>query len=49
MKLNDLLGSEDGSQRPKVLVLGVIFFLAVLFSAVQDVALDGWALTMLQR
>jgi PAT family acetyl-CoA transporter-like MFS transporter 1 len=47
--LDEWLGSEDGTQHPRTRLLTVIFFWSLFFSATQDVALDGWSLTMLQR
>jgi hypothetical protein len=49
MKLDEWLGDEDEARKPKIRLLVVAFFTCVLFCALQDVALDGWSLTMLQR
>lgn len=35
--------------KPKVLLLAVMFFILFFFTTTQDVVVDGWALTMLQR
>jgi MFS transporter, PAT family, solute carrier family 33 (acetyl-CoA transportor), member 1 len=40
----------DGEEkRPQMLVLTSVFFFLWLLTATQDIAVDGWALTMLQR
>lgn len=40
----------DGiSQKPRVLLITVIFFILWFLTATQDIAVDGWAITMLQR
>lgn len=39
-------GSEKG---PEMLVLTAVFFVLWFLTATQDIAVDGWALTMLQR
>uniref|UniRef100_A0A023GL28 Putative acetyl-coa transporter n=1 Tax=Amblyomma triste TaxID=251400 RepID=A0A023GL28_AMBTT len=45
-----LLGDEEGSTtEPSILVLTVIFFALNFLAATQDIAVDGWALTMLSR
>ena len=36
-------------ETPRVLLLTVIFFSLNFLAATQDIAVDGWALTMLQR
>mmetsp|Transcript_18733 Transcript_18733/g.30597 ORF Transcript_18733/g.30597 Transcript_18733/m.30597 type:complete len:515 (+) Transcript_18733:249-1793(+) len=46
--LDSLLG-EDGSGKPKVFELTALFFVFYLLAATQDIALDGWAVTMLSR
>lgn len=35
--------------KPQIGILTAVFFILILFSTVQDVAVDGWALTLLQR
>ena len=45
--VNRWLGSEDSS--PNIPFLTVIFFLMNFLGATQDIAVDGWALTMLKR
>ncbi|XP_045395478.1 acetyl-coenzyme A transporter 1 isoform X2 [Lemur catta] len=43
-----LLGNTDG-RTPDVVALTVTFFLFEFLAATQDIAVDGWALTMLSR
>lgn len=48
----DLLLGEDGagtSHTPNVVLLTGIFFLLNFLAATQDIAVDGWALTILSR
>ena len=40
---------KDSSQKPEMLLLTAVFFLLWLLTATQDIAVDGWSLTMLQR
>eukprot|EP00064_Thunnus_orientalis_P011986 superscaffoldBa00001786_g12019 len=44
--VNSLLQSEGG---PKVVTLTAVFFMLAFLAATQDIAVDGWALTMLSR
>ncbi|XP_040901814.1 acetyl-coenzyme A transporter 1 [Toxotes jaculatrix] len=44
--VNSLLQSEGG---PNVTTLTVVFFILAFLAATQDIAVDGWALTMLSR
>lgn len=44
--VNSLLQSEGG---PKVATLTAVFFMLAFLAATQDIAVDGWALTMLSR
>lgn len=46
MTVNSLLQSEGG---PKVVTLTAVFFMLAFLAATQDIAVDGWALTMLSR
>eukprot|EP00514_Thraustochytrium_sp_LLF1b_P006504 CAMPEP_0184532014 /NCGR_PEP_ID=MMETSP0198_2-20121128/13905_1 /TAXON_ID=1112570 /ORGANISM="Thraustochytrium sp., Strain LLF1b" /LENGTH=472 /DNA_ID=CAMNT_0026924511 /DNA_START=94 /DNA_END=1513 /DNA_ORIENTATION=+ len=46
-QLDSLLGEED--EKPNVYPLTAVFFVFYLLAATQDVALDGWAVTMLSR
>ena len=45
--VNNWLG--DGSSSPNILTLTAMFFMMNVFTATQDIAVDGWALTMLSR
>ncbi|XP_040830772.1 acetyl-coenzyme A transporter 1 isoform X2 [Ochotona curzoniae] len=47
-QVDRLLGSADG-RTPDVVALTVAFFLFEFLAATQDIAVDGWALTMLSR
>lgn len=44
--VNSLLQSEKG---PDVVTLTAVFFMLAFLAATQDIAVDGWALTMLSR
>lgn len=46
--VNDLLDDRD-DKVPDVTTLTAVFFLLNFFAATQDIAVDGWALTMLSR
>ncbi|CRL01967.1 CLUMA_CG015131, isoform A [Clunio marinus] len=45
--VSDWLG--DGGELPRVSVITLIFFSLNFLAATQDIAVDGWALTMLKR
>ncbi|XP_073930031.1 acetyl-coenzyme A transporter 1 isoform X2 [Castor canadensis] len=47
-QVDRLLGNTDG-RTPDVVALTVTFFLFEFLAATQDIAVDGWALTMLSR
>lgn len=47
-QVDRLLGNTDG-RTPDVIALTVTFFLFEFLAATQDIAVDGWALTMLSR
>ncbi|XP_048362248.1 acetyl-coenzyme A transporter 1 [Sphaerodactylus townsendi] len=47
-QVDSLLGEADGKS-PDVVALTVTFFLFEFLAATQDIAVDGWALTMLSR
>ncbi|XP_077016955.1 acetyl-coenzyme A transporter 1 isoform X2 [Tamandua tetradactyla] len=47
-QVDRLLGNTDGTT-PDVIALTVTFFLFEFLAATQDIAVDGWALTMLSR
>eukprot|EP00457_Paulinella_chromatophora_P003459 gb/GEZN01003467.1/.p1 GENE.gb/GEZN01003467.1/~~gb/GEZN01003467.1/.p1 ORF type:complete len:541 (+),score=72.38 gb/GEZN01003467.1/:227-1849(+) len=44
-RMEDLLGSKD--EPPNIVTLTAVFFLLFFCMATQDIAVDGWALTML--
>lgn len=46
MSVDELLQSKGG---PKVVTLTAVFFMLAFLAATQDIAVDGWALTMLSR
>ncbi|XP_061493098.1 acetyl-coenzyme A transporter 1 [Rhineura floridana] len=48
VQVDSLLGEKDG-KTPDVVALTVTFFLFEFLAATQDIAVDGWALTMLSR
>ncbi|KAM6223393.1 acetyl-coenzyme A transporter 1 isoform 2-T2 [Rhynchocyon petersi] len=47
-QVDHLLGNGDG-RTPDVVALTITFFLFEFLAATQDIAVDGWALTMLSR
>lgn len=47
--VTDYLGGGESGERPNVAILTALFFLLNFLAATQDIAVDGWALTMLQR
>ncbi|KAL3862609.1 hypothetical protein ACJMK2_008565 [Sinanodonta woodiana] len=48
--VNTFLGTEDsGSGKVDIIFLTFIFFMLNFLAATQDIAVDGWALTMLSR
>lgn len=46
--IEELIG-ENTEEGPRILFLTAIFFLLNFLAATQDIAVDGWALTMLSR
>lgn len=40
---------DGGEKRPQMVILTTMFFILWFLTATQDIAVDGWALTMLQR
>ncbi|GLE10120.1 hypothetical protein PINS_up022115 [Pythium insidiosum] len=44
--ISDMLGEGEG-QKPHVMALTIFFFVLYFMMATQDIAVDGWALTML--
>ena len=47
--LSSVIESTLYSESPNVLFLTVVFFTFYLLAATQDIAVDGWALTMLSK
>ncbi|CAG0891145.1 unnamed protein product, partial [Darwinula stevensoni] len=48
--VDDLLGEDDNPEtKPRVAALTAAFFSLNFLAATQDIAVDGWALTMLKR
>ena len=47
--IDDLMGTEKGQEHVNIMFLTVIFFMLNFLAATQDIAVDGWALTMLSR
>ncbi|XP_052007995.1 acetyl-coenzyme A transporter 1 [Xyrauchen texanus] len=47
-KVNTML-QTDGQKGPDVITLTAVFFILAFLAATQDIAVDGWALTMLSR
>ncbi|ESO82542.1 hypothetical protein LOTGIDRAFT_197858 [Lottia gigantea] len=47
--VKDVLGDGDDSGKVNILLLTFIFFMLNSLAATQDIAVDGWALTMLSR
>lgn len=47
--VNSLIGSEKSGDGVSVYFLTFIFFMLNFLAATQDIAVDGWALTMLSR
>ncbi|CAJ0746228.1 13060_t:CDS:10 [Entrophospora sp. SA101] len=49
MWLGDNIDHLFSKDKPDVYVLTALFFILIFFSATQDVAVDGWALTLLSK
>lgn len=49
LSVSSLLGDEAEHSQPNVFLLTVGFFVLNFLAATQDIAVDGWALTMLSR
>ena len=47
--VTDVLGDSDSTADVNILLLTCIFFMLNFLAATQDIAVDGWALTMLSR
>ncbi|XP_064159631.1 acetyl-coenzyme A transporter 1 isoform X1 [Anguilla rostrata] len=45
----DSLLEGDGHRGPDILTITAVFFMLTFLAATQDIAVDGWALTMLSR
>uniref|UniRef100_A0A671M863 Acetyl-coenzyme A transporter 1 n=1 Tax=Sinocyclocheilus anshuiensis TaxID=1608454 RepID=A0A671M863_9TELE len=45
----DAMLQTDGQRGPDVITLTTVFFMLAFLAATQDIAVDGWALTMLSR
>ncbi|KAK9959147.1 hypothetical protein ABG768_011226 [Culter alburnus] len=45
----DSMLQTDGQRGPDVITLTAVFFMLAFLAATQDIAVDGWALTMLSR
>ncbi|XP_056139604.1 acetyl-coenzyme A transporter 1 [Lampris incognitus] len=45
----DSLLQSEGGRGPDVLTITAVFFMLAFLAATQDIAVDGWALTMLSR
>ncbi|CRK95581.1 CLUMA_CG009042, isoform A [Clunio marinus] len=40
---------DEASQKPNIILITTVFFFLWILTATQDIAVDGWALTMLQK
>lgn len=47
--VTDWLGDESGTKAPRIQLLTLMFFCTNFLAATQDIAVDGWALTILDR
>jgi PAT family acetyl-CoA transporter-like MFS transporter 1 len=47
-RVNEWMGDGIG-QQPQIISLTVVFFMLWFLTATQDIAVDGWCLTMLER
>lgn len=48
-RVSDLMGEQDSHAHASVVTLTAIFFCLNFLAATQDIAVDGWALTMLSK
>ena len=48
-RIKDLMGEGETGGPVNIMVLTAIFFCLNFLAATQDIAVDGWALTMLSR
>lgn len=46
---DEWIGDEAGIHQPNIKLLTLTFFCTNFLAATQDIAVDGWALTMLHR
>lgn len=49
INVTDWLGDESGVRKPRIWLLTIVFFCCNFLAATQDIAVDGWALTMLHK
>lgn len=49
LNIEEWLGSEDGSRKSNIHLLTITFFVCILFASTQDIAVDGWSLTLLAK
>lgn len=49
MNIDSWLGNVETKENPQIMLLTVLFFIMNSLAATQDIALDGWALTMLKK
>jgi PAT family acetyl-CoA transporter-like MFS transporter 1 len=47
--VHEIIGDVDDHTPPNIMMLTCIFFPLNFLAATQDIAVDGWALTMLKR
>jgi len=47
LSVNELFPETD--EKPNIIKLAFVVFICTLLAATQDIAVDGWALTLLQK
>lgn len=47
--IDDLIGDEEHVKEPQIITITLVFFTICFLVTIQDVARDGWALTMLKK
>lgn len=47
-KIDEWLG-DNATQKPQIIPITIVFFVLFFLTATQDIAVDGWSITMLQR
>lgn len=47
--IEDLIGDEENVKEPQISTITLVFFVICFLVTIQDVARDGWALTMLKK